>query len=97
MPLSGKQKITISVAIGYAIALSADPLITIARLNVEKWAEENQYDKLYKVVSGTPEWLVTLWEALTGNLALGLVLGVTIAAFGDPIWRFVRALCKGAF
>ena len=88
MRLSGKQKITLGALAGYLITAIVDPLVTIARLNVESWASENGYDKLYKLLSAPPEWMVTLWEALTGSFGLGFVLGALLFAFWDPIAKY---------
>jgi hypothetical protein len=88
MQLSSKQKITLGALVGYLFAVVADPFITIARLNVEGWAKENGYDKLYKLASQPPEWLVTFWDTITGSFGLGFILGGLLFAFWDPLARY---------
>jgi len=92
MSLSEKQKITIYMVLSYLFALVVDLFITIGRLNVESWAQENSYDKLYKLVSGPPEWMVMVWDAITGSFGLGFVLGSLLFAFWDPLARYGEKL-----
>ncbi len=93
MQLSGKQKITLGALAGYAFAVAIDPIITIARLNVENWAHENGYDNIYKLVSQPPpEWLVTFWDFITGSFGLGFILGGLLFAFWDPLARYGKRL-----
>ncbi len=53
MVLSGRQKISLWVSLGYVVVWLFDPFITIFRLNVENWAAENKVDRL--LVDGAPE------------------------------------------
>ena len=92
MHISGKQRITLGLVGGYVLAVIADPFITVARLNIEGWAQEKGYDKLYKLVANPPEWLVGLWEFITGPFGLGFTLGALLFAFWDPLARYGRQL-----
>lgn len=90
--VSSKQKTTLAIVVGYLLAVVVDPFLTIARLNVEGWAQDRGYDKLYRLAAHPPEWLVTFWSYVTGPFGLGFALGALIFAFWDPLARYGRRL-----
>lgn len=84
MVLSGRQKISLWVFLGYLGAVILDPLITIFRLNVENWAAENEVDRL--LVDGAPELSERIMSYLAQIAAVG-VGGVadTIGVVASPV------------
>lgn len=79
-----KKLSALGVAAGYLLAVIVDPFITVLRLNIETWAQQRGFDKLYKLIQ-VPEWLTMIWSLLTGGFGLGFVLGALIFAFWDTV------------
>jgi hypothetical protein len=85
MELTTKQKLSLSAFVGYLFAVALDPLLTVLRLNVENWATDHGYSKLYDWWPAIWLWrtLVTVWEAFTGSWGLGVVCGLLAFSFWD--------------
>jgi hypothetical protein len=60
---------------------------TIVRLNIERWAEDRGYDRIF--THKLPAWLMSVWEHLTGSFGLGFALGALVFAFWDPVARHI--------
>lgn len=88
---SSKRAAAISAAAVYASLVLLDPLVTIFRLNVETWAQEHGYDKLYRLLQ-MPEWLIVIWDFVTGQFGLGFIIGALIFAFWDAAASCSRVL-----
>lgn len=91
MRLTGKQKISLSAAGGYLLAWAVDPLLTVARLNIENFATDKGYGKVYESPIIAKIWnaLMTVWEAFTGSWGLGLICGLLLFSFWDALRRLV--------
>jgi hypothetical protein len=94
MRFTGKQKTAGALFLGYILAVAFDPILTVVRLNIENWAAENGYDKVYNWPLANHLWalVVTFWEAFTGSWGLGLICGLLLVSFWDTGRRLVLRL-----
>jgi hypothetical protein len=83
-PKSTKRSAALYAFLGWLFAVCVDPIVTIFRLNIETWAQENNYHILYKLPQA-PEWLVMIWDFITGQFGAGFVIGALIFAFWDAV------------
>lgn len=90
MRLSDRQKTSLWVALGWIGIVFLDSLRTIARLNVEKWAEDQGGDKLYNSLLAWPMWAL---DHIAGPFGFGFVLAALIFGFWDR-WALMLAGIK---